>query len=169
VLEPPDFLSRLLEKGGNEVIGVLLLSAWMWWLIGERFWFLHWRLPALRARMALAWRGERPEQASVRLRLRTVRCALIDAALTAHFGTIRTLTVVLPLLGLLGTVTGMITTFDLIAAAGSTNPRALSRGIDAALISTIAGLVTALSGMYAGTLLRVRAEKEREHIASLFD
>jgi len=167
--ELPDFLARLLDKGGPEVTAVLLMSAWMWWLIGERFWFLHWRLPALRDRLACAWRIERPARPGVRWRLRAARTAMLDGALTAHFGTIRALTAILPLLGLLGTVTGMITTFDLMTLEGNTSPRALSRGIDAALISTIAGLVTALSGMYAGTLLEGRAERERERVAALFD
>jgi biopolymer transport protein ExbB len=166
--ELPGFLAQLLEKGGHEVTGVLVLSAWMWWLIGERFWFLQWRLPTLCERMALAWQAERPARAEVRRRLRMARGSLLDGAIRAHFGTIRALTMVLPLLGLLGTVTGMITTFDAMTVEGDLSPRALSRGIDSALVSTIAGLVTALSGLYAGRLLEARAARERERIAALF-
>jgi len=51
---------------------------------------------------------------------------------------------VAPLLGLLGTVSGMIATFDTIAAAGTGNPRLLSGGISEALITTELGLIVAI-------------------------
>ena len=73
----------------------------------------------------------------------------------------------LPLLGLLGTVTGMITTFDLMTVFGNANPRELSRGIDRALVSTISGLVTAISGLYFASLLEGRARRAREQLSAL--
>ena len=49
-----------------------------------------------------------------------------------------------PLLGLLGTVTGMISTFDVITEYGTGNPRLLSGGISVALITTQLGLIVAV-------------------------
>ena len=54
-----------------------------------------------------------------------------------------------PLLGLLGTVTGMITTFDVISTFGTGNPRLLSGGISVALITTQLGLVVAVPALLA--------------------
>jgi biopolymer transport protein ExbB len=54
------------------------------------------------------------------------------------------LAAIAPLLGLLGTVTGMIGTFEAIAVNGTGNPRLLSGGISEALITTQAGLLTAV-------------------------
>ena len=54
-----------------------------------------------------------------------------------------------PLLGLLGTVTGMISTFDVISSFGTGNPRLLSGGISVALITTQLGLVVAVPALLA--------------------
>jgi biopolymer transport protein ExbB len=64
---------------------------------------------------------------------------------------------VAPLLGLLGTVTGMITTFDIITEFGTGDPKMLSGGISEALITTELGLVVAIPCLLIGTLLSGRA------------
>jgi biopolymer transport protein ExbB len=51
------------------------------------------------------------------------------------------------MLGLLGTVTGMIEVFDVMAISGSGNTRAMASGVSKATIPTMAGMVAALSGM----------------------
>ncbi|MCB2187484.1 MAG: MotA/TolQ/ExbB proton channel family protein [Deltaproteobacteria bacterium] len=65
-----------------------------------------------------------------------------------------TLAAVAPLLGLLGTVTGMIDTFQAIQEFGTGNAQALSAGISQALITTQTGLVVAIPGLFAGYWLR---------------
>lgn len=75
---------------------------------------------------------------------------------------------VAPLLGLLGTVSGMITTFDTISAAGTGNPRLLSGGISEALITTQLGLMVAIPLLLAHAWLRrwvERREAMLEHNA----
>ena len=64
-----------------------------------------------------------------------------------------------PLLGLLGTVTGMITTFDVISEFGTGNARALASGISEALVTTQSGLVVAVPGLLIGGFLFQRAQK----------
>jgi len=63
-------------------------------------------------------------------------------------GTIAMLAAIAPLLGLLGTVTGMIKTFDVISTFGTGNARALAAGISEALITTETGLVLAVPGLF---------------------
>jgi biopolymer transport protein ExbB len=65
---------------------------------------------------------------------------------------------VAPLLGLLGTVSGMITTFDVIAGFGTGNARAMASGISEALVTTQTGLVVAVPGLIIGNLLLRRVE-----------
>lgn len=72
---------------------------------------------------------------------------------------IAVLATVAPLLGLLGTVTGMITTFNAIAAYGSSDPRLLSGGISEALITTEAGLIIAIPVMLLHSLLSSRVDR----------
>jgi biopolymer transport protein ExbB len=65
---------------------------------------------------------------------------------------------VAPLLGLLGTVTGMIATFDIITEFGTGNPKLLSGGISIALVTTELGLVVAIPALIIGNLLSGWAE-----------
>jgi biopolymer transport protein ExbB len=80
-------------------------------------------------------------------------------------GTIALLSSVAPLLGLLGTVSGMVQTFSVIAEFGTGNARALASGISVALITTQTGLVVAVPGPFLATLLLRRTNQllERMH------
>jgi biopolymer transport protein ExbB len=79
--------------------------------------------------------------------------------LTRRIGFIATLAAVAPLLGLLGTVSGMITTFDVIALFGTGNARAMAGGISESLITTQSGLSVAIPGMFMGVLLTRRSRR----------
>lgn len=72
-----------------------------------------------------------------------------------------------PLLGLLGTVTGMIATFDIISVFGAGNARAMAGGISEALITTQTGLIVAIPGLYAHNFLTRRAENLKRRVASV--
>jgi biopolymer transport protein ExbB len=69
---------------------------------------------------------------------------------------------VAPLLGLLGTVTGMITTFDIITEFGTGDPKLLSSGISIALVTTEVGLAVAIPALIFGNLLSGWAESIKE-------
>lgn len=80
-----------------------------------------------------------------------------------RFGsTILVLAAVGPLLGLLGTVTGMIATFDVITEFGTGNPKLLSGGISEALITTELGLIVAIPALLLGNLLSGWAESIKD-------
>ncbi len=72
-------------------------------------------------------------------------------------GTIAMLAGIAPLLGLLGTVSGMIRTFSVIAEFGTGNAKALAGGISEALLTTQTGLVVAVPGLFVATFLARRA------------
>jgi biopolymer transport protein ExbB len=67
-----------------------------------------------------------------------------------------------PLLGLLGTVTGMIATFDIITEFGTGDPKLLSGGISIALVTTELGLIVAIPILMVGNLLSGWAEKVKD-------
>jgi biopolymer transport protein ExbB len=77
---------------------------------------------------------------------------------------ITTLVALCPLLGLLGTVTGMIQVFGVMAVSGSGNVRAMAAGVSQATVPTMAGMVGALSGVLLITLLSRRAAREVEFL-----
>ena len=72
-------------------------------------------------------------------------------------GLIKLLAAVAPLLGLLGTVTGMILTFQSISLFGTSDPKLMAGGISQALITTVMGLVTAIPLLFFHTLLASRS------------
>jgi biopolymer transport protein ExbB len=69
---------------------------------------------------------------------------------------------VAPLLGLLGTVTGMIATFDIITEFGTGDPKLLSGGISIALVTTELGLIVAIPVLMVGNLLSGWAERIKD-------
>lgn len=86
------------------------------------------------------------------------------------------LAAVAPLLGLLGTVTGMIATFDIITTHGTGDPKLLSGGISEALVTTMLGLIVAIPLLLLGNLLSGWAqgikdsmEQSALHIVNLFE
>jgi biopolymer transport protein ExbB len=78
--------------------------------------------------------------------------------LERFLNTLGTIAAVSPLLGLLGTVTGIIKAFNALSAGGIGDPRALSGGISEALITTAAGLCVAIPALIAFRYLRGRVD-----------
>jgi biopolymer transport protein ExbB len=79
--------------------------------------------------------------------------------LTRYLAIIAVLAAVAPLLGLLGTVLGMIETFDVISLFGTGNARAMAGGISVALVTTQTGLLVAIPGLFLSGLLMGRAKR----------
>ncbi len=75
---------------------------------------------------------------------------------------ITTITAVAPLLGLLGTVTGMIQTFDVITEFGNSDPKMLSGGIAVALVTTEQGLMVAIPCLLLGSMLNGWADSLKD-------
>ena len=90
--------------------------------------------------------------------------------LERYLNTLGTIAAVSPLLGLLGTVTGMIRTFSALMSGGTGDPASLAGGISEALITTEAGLMVAIPALIAYRYLRGRVDAlvvqmEKEAIA----
>ncbi|MGD9889180.1 MAG: MotA/TolQ/ExbB proton channel family protein [Halothiobacillaceae bacterium] len=73
--------------------------------------------------------------------------------------TLGTIAMISPLLGLLGTVVGMILTFEVLTAQGIAKPNELAGGISTALITTAAGLIVALPALVAYRALRAQVDR----------
>jgi biopolymer transport protein ExbB len=87
-------------------------------------------------------------------------CAMrMQPAIERNLAVIAVLGSIAPLLGLLGTVSGMITTFTVIATLGTGNARPLAGGISEALVATEAGLLVAIPGLLMSVALSRRAQR----------
>ncbi len=156
-----DDLLVFFERGGGVLWAIFALSILMWALILERYWFYAHALKILRNDLLSELPAGRHSKASAAQQLlHRYLTTAYELRLRYRLQAIRTLAATLPALGLLGTVSGMIDTFDVFSVHGAGNVRGMADGISQALLTTMAGLVTAVSGLYFSANLDNRAEKE---------
>ncbi len=153
-------VSRFMDMGGN----VLWLIAWllftMWMLIFERVWYFKTGWKSDVAKVIESWerRSERQSWGAQQIREKLISQARMQ--INQHLPVIKTLVALCPLLGLLGTVTGMIEVFNIMAVTGGGDAKSMAGGVSRATIPTMAGMVAALSGVFANTYVTRIAERE---------
>ncbi|MBG0812473.1 MotA/TolQ/ExbB proton channel family protein [Methylosinus sp. H3A] len=101
------------------------------------------------------------EPGCTRARVEDLSSALfirVDAKVSARLWMLDTIVTAAPLLGLLGTILGIMDTFNALSSGGVSDPAAVSRGIAAALVATAVGIGTALIGLIAHNLLHRQAD-----------
>lgn len=118
----------------------------------------------LRSRLVRDFLAERAGDSKVdRHVLRQVALRL-ERTLTRSLTAIAVFAAAAPLLGLLGTVLGMIETFKVISVFGTGNAKAMAGGISVALITTEAGLLVAIPGVLVSSVLRRRSVRLRTRL-----
>lgn len=155
-----------IEAGGDVLYGILFVTVLMWTFILERFWFLYIALPRRIEQVRQEWVRRSDTSSWYAHQIRAELISGVRLECRRYLGLVKTVMSVLPLLGLLGTVTGMIAVFDVMALAGTGNARLMAAGVSKATIPTMSGLVAALSGLYFASLLDKKATLE---IAGLAD
>jgi biopolymer transport protein ExbB len=189
-------LIQMLAKGGPVMIPLVLCSVVALAVVIERlgFWWRHGDVgPAERA-LELAERGKLDEALEIARRSGTATARVIaaglaerqappaaamEAAAQTEMGRLRSYLPVLdtiitlsPLLGLLGTVTGMIAAFGILSTSGMNQPNAITGGVAEALIATAAGLAIAIATLVPYNYFLSRAEQAldaMERLASRLD
>jgi biopolymer transport protein ExbB len=132
----------------------------MWVLIVERIMFFRTSMKTMARQIHDEW-ASRPERRSWNAhQIRELMISRFSMETHKGIATIQTLVALCPLLGLLGTVTGMISVFQVMAVSGSGNVRAMAAGVSQATVPTMAGMVGALSGVLLVTILSRRATRE---------
>lgn len=134
-------LGQFFQTGGWVLYPILLIAILMFILITERLLYRLVSYPKQK-RATLAQVKQEPT-AGRRL---AVLCDL-DLALKKQFSLIKTLITLCPLVGLLGTVTGMIQVFDSLALYGTGNPRLMAAGVASATFPTMTGMAVAVAGL----------------------
>ncbi|GFZ82381.1 TonB2 energy transduction system inner membrane component ExbB [Pseudohongiella nitratireducens] len=162
LLDLIDAINDFMSRGGGVlwiIAGLLLLK---WSLIFERVWFLH-STHAKRVKQTLsAWNARSDTRSWRAQQIRNMMISEISLDLKSTMPMIETLVVVCPLLGLLGTVTGMIEVFYVMALTGGGDAKSMAGGVSKATIPTMAGMVGALSGIFASNWLKIRIDRDLE-------
>ena len=153
------------ETGGDVLVVIAFVTFVMWTLLIERFWYFRTghRQEYRRVQGLLQARADHSSWNAHQIRRLLV--SEVRQKLERGLGMIRTIVALCPMLGLLGTVTGMIEVFDVMAIAGSGNTRGMAGGVSKATLPTMAGMVAALSGMLFSVQLDRFAREEAEHVA----
>jgi biopolymer transport protein ExbB len=188
LLELPWEAMQLMRAGGKIILPIAAISLCMWFLIlrklaelravtKERLAFERSvLLPSDQllepsqcwpAKLLEQFRAQRSHEEESDRQLLNALLKKKASEIQRYVPTILVLASVAPLLGLLGTVTGMISTFDAISRVGADNPRPLASGISEALITTQCGLAVAIPGLIIGSYLNRRVERFKLRLEEL--
>ncbi len=160
-------IRNFLDLGGDVLYGIMLVLFLMWTFIIERLWYFYRIHPQEKRAIVSTWEARADTHSWYAKRIREEMISNTSIALSNNIGLIKALIAICPLLGLMGTVTGMVSVFDVMTYSGSGNARAMAAGVSMATVPTMAGMVAALSGVYFGTWLEHKAVTETEALGDL--
>ncbi len=160
--------SDFLDSGGPVLKWLVLIIFLYWLLIFERVLYLSWRHKHLTGLVLNKWFARADQRSWRSLQIREAEMSRLNQLAQSTIPIIKTLVALCPLLGLLGTVTGMIAIFDVMAIKGTGNARSMAEGVSRATIPTMAGMVAALAGVFGATLVSRKYEREKQGLTSHF-
>ena len=159
-----DTIMSFLDRGGPVLKTIFIVSVFLWVLLLERFYFFLFKNPRLMKQAEKNWKKREDKMSWNAVKIRQARIAEVGNEQNRNLNLIRTLITLCPLLGILGTVTGMIRVFDVMAIMGTGSAREMADGISMATIPTMAGLVVAISGLFFITRLEEHSKKSVEKL-----
>lgn len=155
-----DFILTFMEKGGIVLWFIGALTFMMWTLVFERFWYFKTTMRKDVDSAIALWESRRERKSWNAHQIRRMLISQAHLKINAGLPMIKTLVALAPLFGLLGTVTGMIEVFNIMAVTGGGDARSMAGGVSKATIPTMAGMVAALSGVFANTYVMRIADRE---------
>jgi biopolymer transport protein ExbB len=151
-----------MATGGPILLFIAGLTFIMWTLIFERIWFYKGALNQLVSSTLDAWEARAERKSWNAKQIRYAMISRVSERINQNLDMLGTCVALCPLLGLLGTVYGMIEVFGTLAATGGGDAKALAAGVSKATIPTMAGMVAALSGVFGNTLVSRTAQRENQ-------
>lgn len=159
-------IQHLLEVGGNVLVTLFFVAIALWTLIVERFFYLRLVHPRRADGIAHEWDDMEDKGSWDAQAIRRLWISELVMAMNEGLPMIRALISVCPLLGLLGTTTGMVEVYEVMAIEGNSEPRQMAAGVSQAMVTTMAGLIIALSGIFFSFRLEGDLIEEYERLDS---
>jgi biopolymer transport protein ExbB len=151
-------LIEFLNRGGIMLYAIFIFSVVLWGLLIERFLYIYLFISKTHNEFLSAWKKHDKDENSM-----IIREAIqnqFSCKLKTTLPIIKTLIAIVPLLGLLGTVWGMIEIFDVIAIEGTGDAKAMANGISMATLPTMSGMAIAIVSLFAFRKLEDKTEKQ---------
>ena len=156
---------ELVDQGGPFVAWIFAGGILMWAIIAERYWFFMRVLPKRVEELQAQWFARSERTSWCARQIRQAMISRLNVAMSAGFPVMQVLVPMAPLLGLIGTVTGMLEVFDSMALRGNADARSMASGVSHAMICTMSGLAVSITGLYPVHYFRTRTARETELIA----
>jgi len=161
---PLTAVRELVSGGGPFVVWIFLAGVLLWTLILERYWYFSQVLPGETQQTLDAWDGSNDHSSWSARQIRKMMISRLNAGMSANLPLMRVLVPLSPLLGLIGTVSGMMEVFDSMALRGSADARSMASGVSHAMICTMTGLAVSISGLFPVHYFNSRIRRETEQL-----
>jgi biopolymer transport protein ExbB len=168
IMAPYNALHDMRTLGGPVVNWIFLACVLMWSIVLERYWYFSHTLKQDVAKALVMWNARVDKFTWSSRQIRAAMISRLNSAMGSKLGVLRVLVPMCPLLGLLGTVSGMLSVFDSMAARGSADARSMATGVSEAMVCTLTGLAVSITGLYPVYYFRRRVRMETELLADKF-
>lgn len=160
--EALESIRAFMASGGPVLIAIAGLLFVMWTLIFERIWYYRGGLRGDVRAVLDIWESRTERKSWSARKIREKLVSEISLKVNQNMSLIATCVALCPFLGLLGTVYGMIEVFQVLGYTGGGDARAMAGGVSKATIPTLAGMVSAISGVFGNTYVLRKAERESQ-------
>ena len=137
----------------------------MWAMILERFFYFQFAHKVVANEAVSEWQSRSDRKSTYAHWVKDKLVSEVRQSAEMFIPITKALVALAPLLGLLGTVTGMIEVFEIMAYTGGSDAKAMSAGVSKATIPTMAGMVASLSGIIFTSGLDKRAARSVQKVA----
>ena len=162
VLDIMDAINSFMTRGGPVLNVIALLLFLKWSLVFERIWYLNTTHKSKVKNTLMEWNARADTDSWAARRIREMMISKISLDVRSTLPIIEVLVTICPLLGLIGTVTGMIEVFFVMAVTGGGDAKSMAGGVSKATIPTMAGMVGAISGIFAYNYLKSTVDRDLE-------
>ena len=153
-------LGKFMDSGGMVLWAIVVLLFLMWTLLFERMWYLRSTVGTDVQTALDEWEARSERKSKTARQIREKLISEVSVKIDDNIMMIKTLVAIAPLFGLLGTVTGMIEVFQVMAFTGGGDARSMAGGVSKATLPTMAGMTTALSGVFATIYFNAARNRE---------
>ena len=148
--------NNFIDQGGPIVFVLFFISIYLFVLLAAKFKFLFFEVADIQK--SFESKVNSIEKDEFYLLNLSIQKADFKSVVLKDFTTIQILITLCPVLGLLGTVTGMIEVFDVVSFFGTGNARALASGITKATLPTMTGMAISIVGLLTFTILNSKSQ-----------